>query len=113
MNNTIHISTHLGNDLRTRSFFRRDIERLIDKEHQNSILDFTGVEFISRSVADEICNLIADFPSLSIIGMDGDVRTMYELVLRGRIQPREYPNLNAKVYHLKTFKEMQDFFEAI
>ncbi len=109
----IHISSHLGSDLRTRSFFRRDMERLLDKEHQNSILDFSGVKFISRSVADEICNLTADYPSLSIFGMYGDVKTMYELVLKGRLQPREYPNLNAKVYHLNTFKEMHDFFEAI
>ncbi len=113
MHNNIIITTHLGKDLRTRSFFRSDIERLIDKDYQDSILDFSGVEFISRSVADEICNLLIDYPSLSISGMEGDVKNMFELVVRGREEPREYPTLNAKVYHLKTFKEMHDFFEAI
>ncbi len=113
MNKSIIVSIHLGNDLRTRSFFRRDIEQLIDKDHLNDVLDFSGVEFISRSVADEICNLLADYPSLSISGMEGDVKSMFDLVMRSRKEPREYPTLNAKVYHLKTYKEMHDFFEAI
>ena len=113
MKTVISISNHLGSDLRTRLFFRRDIERLLYRYNEDSTLDFSGVIFISRSVGDEICNLMIDYPLLSITGMEGDVKMMYDLVVRGRKEPREYPHLNAKVYHLKTLKDMQEFFEAI
>lgn len=113
MKTVISISSCLGNDLRTRSFFRRDIERVLDSYNDDSTLDFSGVVFISRSVGDEICNLIVDHPLLSITGMEGDVKMMFDLVVRGRKEPREYPHMNAKVYHLKTLKDMQEFFEAI
>lgn len=113
MKPTLQISSLLGIDLRTRSFFRRDIEKIISRCVADTVLDFRGVIFISRSVADELCNLLDDHPYLTVTGMERDVRMMYEVVVRGRNQPREYPPSNAKVYHLNTFKEMQDFFEAI
>ena len=110
----IKIYNQIGKDLRTRSFFRRDIELIIAEHGSNATLDFSGVEFISRSVADEICNLLLDYPSLCIAGMHGNVKAMYDIVVKGRNQPREYPHMqNVKVYHLKTIKEMQDFFDAI
>lgn len=109
MKKVIYISRNLGADLRTRSFFRRDIEKLIVPFDGDILLDFDGVDFISRSVADEICNLLEDYPMLSITGMDGDVEMMYKVVVSGRSKPREYPKMNVKVYHLKNMKELSDF----
>ncbi len=74
------------------------------------VIDFSNVVFISRSVADEICNLLDDYPSLSIKGMSGDVAMMYNVVSEGRKRPRVYTEINAKVYHLKDMKELSEFF---
>lgn len=113
METTVSISIHLGNDLRTRSFFRRDMEKILENSNSKLILDFSGVVFISRSVADELYNLLVDYPALTITGMEKDVKMMYDVVVRGRKEPREYPHMNAKVYHLETMKELQEFFDAI
>lgn len=107
---TIKISREIGPDIRTRSFFRRDVERLASPLNEDTILDFINVEFISRSVADEICNLLEDYPLLSITGMIGDVRKMYTVVVEGRSKPRVYPEMKAEIYHLKNMKELSEFF---
>lgn len=113
MNHIISIIEKMGTDLRTRSFFRRDAETIILPIEGEIIFDFSGVEFISRSVADEICNLLEDYPDLSIRGMAGDVEKMYRLVVEGRCRPREYSEMNAKVVHLKNMRELSDFFCAL
>lgn len=112
MNASIDIAQNIGSDIRTRSFFRRDIERLLTSYPQTEAIDFSGVRFISRSVADEICNLLEDHSGLHTIGMSGDVDKMFKIVLRGRNAPREYPELNAQVIHLNTMQELSNFFEA-
>lgn len=108
----IKIAIEIGRDIRTRSFFRRDIEQLIGHKKDDIVLDFQNVEFISRSVADEICNLLQDYPSIKVDGMSGDVEKMYKIVQDGRNKPRVYPEMNAKVYHLKNMKELTEFFCA-
>lgn len=102
----IYIKDVIGKDLRTRSFFRRDVERIIGSQGGDVVLDFSEVEFISRSVADEICNLLADYPSLAVRAMEGDVEMMYGVVVSGRNTPREFPVTDIKVYHLRTLQEM-------
>lgn len=106
----INVSSQLGKDLRTRSFFRNDIEEIIGNTTDECCLDFHDVIFISRSVADEIYNLLEDHKNLHISNMEGDVQKMYSIVKRGRTTPREYPSSEIKVIHLKTMKEMQEFF---
>ena len=113
MEKIISIEKKLGKDLRTRSFFRRDIEGLIEKDDTEVMLDFSGVIFVSRSVADEIYNLLLDYPNMKIRGLAGDVDKMYNVVKNGRMRPREYPADNVRVVHLKTMKELVSFFAAL
>lgn len=109
---TINISMTIGRDIRTRSFFRRDIEKLIGDTDSAAILDFTDVMFVSRSVADEICNVLCDYPNARVVGMAGDVEMMYSVVVNGRSKPRIYSEDEIKVVHLKTLDEMEDFFSS-
>lgn len=112
MNNIIPISALMGIDLRTRSFFRRDIEHSSSVFDYNVVLDFADVQFISRSVADELCEILSQYPQMKTIGMDGDVRKMFDIVKTGREKPREYTDTNAKVVHLRTQKDMDAFFST-
>lgn len=112
MKNRIYVAAQIGDDLRTRSFFRRDVEKLISPITDETVLDFTGVRFVSRSVADELCEIMAEHSSISQEGMGREVKMMYEVVVRSRKSPRVYSKVNAKVYHLRTMEEMQEFFSS-
>lgn len=104
----IHISTVIGLDIRTRSFFRRDIESLMPTNGTETILDFSNVVFISRSVADEIYNVVCDYPNTLIEGMTGDVNKMYNVVCNSRRNPRVYSSTgNIKVIQLNSLDDME------
>ena len=108
----IQIYSSLGRDLRTRSFFRRDIEHLIKNVSSKITLDFTEVEFISRSVADEIFNVLCDHPNVVLSGMTGDVDMMYSVVEKSRNNPRVFPSDdNINVVQLNTLKDLDNYFQ--
>lgn len=108
----ITIAKELGTDLRTRSFFRRDIDALLTHV-QSIVMDFAGVVFVSRSVADEIFNVLEDYPNVSILHMEGDVEMMFAVVKNGRSTPRKYNDLNTSSVQLKTMDELQSFFSKM
>ena len=108
----IYISKSIGTDLRTRSFFRRDFVKLVEHAKGEVVADFTNVVFISRSVADEIYNLLCDYPNVKIQGLSGDAEMMYSIVVKGRNNPRVYPNSRIKVIHLETLEDMDKFFSS-
>lgn len=112
MKHEIFVKDTIGTDLRTRSFFRRDVERLIGLNGDDISLDFSDVEFVSRSVADEICNLLVDHPSLEVKDMEGDVEMMYRVVVNGRNVPRKFPVSDIKVYHIRNMQEMSAYLCA-
>ncbi len=109
---TIIIAKEIGTDLRTRSFFRRDIEVLLT-HMQSIVMDFTGVIFVSRSVADEIYNVLEDYPNVSVCHMEGDVEMMFSVVKNGRNTPREYKELNITPIKLNTMEDLQSFFSKL
>lgn len=111
-NDILPIASLIGDDLRTRSFFRRDIERLTIPCNHIATLDFNGVKFVSRSVADELCEILNEYPLMDIAGMTGDVKKMYDIVVKGRMSPRVYSDVNVEVVHLKTMKDMEEFFST-
>lgn len=113
MDNIISVISTMGDDLRTRSFFRRDVENLIRRHNTSITLDFNGVLFISRSVADEIYNVLQQYREMAIKGMTGNVKTMYDLVVKGRLNPRVYPEINATVVQLTNMAEVNDFFSKL
>lgn len=108
---TIQISKAIGNDIRTRIFFRRDIERLVNPTDE-VCLDFSGVVFVTRSVADEMYNVSLDFPRVSIINLEGEVKKMYDVVERGRENPRVFEETNFKTVKLESIHDAIRFFES-
>lgn len=112
MSYTVSIGSVIGDDLRTRSFFRRDIEKVSSACNYDVKLDFSRVKFMSRSVADELCNILQEFPNIKSFGMAGEVKKMYDIVVRGRQRPREYSEVNAVAVKLSTLKEMEEYFSG-
>lgn len=68
---------------------RRHVERLVGKAHSQgcSTIDLSNVEFVSRSVADEIVHQM-EREMVEFEGLEGDVAEMVQLIKeRGEPKP--------------------------
>lgn len=90
---------------------RANIKRLYDIVTDDTAeLSFANVAFISRSVADELCNLIDAFSDITLSGMSDDVALMLELVKKGRGRKREYiakPKVSV-TYNCRTMDDLRN-----
>lgn len=90
---------------------RANVRKLYEVVNNDTeILDFSDVTFISRSVADELCNLPEKFPFLEFSGMNEEVEMMHNIVSKGRDVKRVYTS-KAKVsvtYNCKTMEDLRN-----
>lgn len=83
---TIILNEILGNEILSRQNVR-NLEAQLQEE--DVTLDFNGVTFISRSVADEFLNLSERHGSITFRNLDEGIHKMLEIVKRGRTQGRD------------------------
>lgn len=86
---TINIQSLLGSDIRSRSGCATIRKAINDTAMQSVavVIDFTGVVHISRSFADELCEILDNTKTLnhpSVRGMSDTVSIMYRIVSEGR-----------------------------
>ena len=83
-------------------------------ESDNSyLLDFSGIETVSRSVADEFYSLVHSDKNVEMYNMNDFVRKMYDAVTYGRFMPRklqfsfdeiiECPDMESVRHQLRSF----------
>ena len=104
--NTIIILQILGSDIRTRS--RAQMIRSAISSQESALLDFTGVSFMTRSFADELYNIINDNCHLGIVGMEGEVKDMFEIVKSSRSSKRIFNTDSSNVMYPATMKELSE-----
>ena len=107
MKQTIRLQDIYSADLYTRS--RASELRACINENANEItLDFDGIGFMSRSFADEVCNIIDDLKdkTFSFTGQNDDVATMMTKVREGRSRERKRGIGNAKMYEFKDMESL-------
>lgn len=97
-------------DLYTRSR-ASELRSCINENADEVIIDFEGIGFMSRSFADEVCNIMDDMKDkqFSFIGQNKDVETMMTKVREGRSRERKRGVNNAKMYEFKDMKSLSDF----
>lgn len=79
----INIGLTIGNDIRTRARIN-EISSLM-RLGVFYVLDFSLVDFISRSFADELINLMEDSNNrISVIGTNKEIESMIAIVKNGR-----------------------------
>ncbi len=113
MKQTIKLYDIFNADLFTRSR-ASELRTSIDDNTDEVTLDFEGVSFMSRSFADEVCNIIDDMPSISFtfINQNEDVATMMTKVREGRNRERIRGVGNAKIYEFKDIESLSAFLSA-
>jgi hypothetical protein len=112
MEKRILIARIISTDVRSRS--RAQIIRSeLNKEVLN-LLDFSGVTFISRSFADELCSIIKEFPecNIKIVEMMGVVKAMYETVQFSRTQKRLREDNKSEIKDIEDINSLSSYFLA-
>ena len=79
------------------------------------VMDFDGINFISRSFADELCNIIDDNKDkkFSFAGQIEEVRTMISMVQEGRRQERKRGIAHAKMYEFSDMEKLSSYLMSM
>ena len=107
----LSIRSILGADIRTRSRISEVISRM-DTAH-DYVIDLSGVEFISRSFADELLSFVDHSPKHpAIVNASREISEMLEIVRLGRNSKFSASN-NSEVKNLNSMMEVELFFNSL
>lgn len=103
MENIIKVKEKIGKQVTVRYNLRQLKPHLSD----NTVLDFAGVMFISRSVADELYNLKESYRGIRYENMDEHVGSMFKTVGLSRSKKREFRDIPMTVHYCPTFDDLK------
>ena len=114
MKQTIRLQDIYSADLYTRSR-ASELRTCINDKADEVTFDFEGIGFMSRSFADEVCNIIDDMndKTFTLVNQNEDVSTMMTKVREGRSRERKRGVGNAKMYEFKDMKSLEEFLIAM
>lgn len=111
MTNFIIIADFIGQDIRSRNTMAPLREAA--KTGATIEADFSGVVFITRSVADEICIIADKYHNLKITGMQGSVLDLYNIVSESRKMGRHRPIDTSTIRNFDNIKEFSAFMRNL
>lgn len=85
--NRIYISSVLSADLKSRSTVNMFYDYIIQNSYLDSIIDFSGVNFATRSFVDEFYNVFIKTHRARIENIPADIQLMFDAV--GMTQNKE------------------------
>ncbi len=106
---TVKLSDICGTEVLSRANVRK-LYQHIDESTES--VDMSDVTFISRSVADELCNLCNKFNHIKLTRISDNVETMLQIVVKGRSMQREFTT-KAKISMTFNCKTMDDLRNAL
>lgn len=114
MEQTIRLKDIYSADLYTRSR-ASELRSCISDEADRVTLNFNGIGFMSRSFADEVCNIIDDMKekTFTIIGQNEEVKAMMTKVREGRNRERKRGVGYARMFKFNDMKSLSEYLEAI
>ncbi len=107
MKQVIIIKAVAGDELRT----RRVAALILPYMSEDVVLDFSGVNFMSRSFADELYNIKCKFKHVDFSNMQEQPACMYNVVCESRSRPRVRPETSdaGVIKDLKTMQDLDDY----
>lgn len=114
MKQIIKLNTIYSADLYTRSR-ASELRSCINEEATEVTLDFEGIGFMSRSFADEVCNIVDDNKTIKFefINRNADIEKMMDKVAEGRSQERKRGISNAKIHKFEDMESLSEFLIAM
>lgn len=108
MEKSISIKDLIGTEVRSRSNAEK-IRNAIKCDSNICLLDFSGVTFVSRSFADELCIILDENANLRLDNETTFVRKMINAVLVGRKRVRQ----REEDSDITTISDMNDLFDFL
>lgn len=112
---TFYIAQILSSDLMSRPLARDFYDYIKNTEETDVVIDFSGVNFATRSFMDEFYNIFikpSDLPfKVSVVNMPSDVETTLSAVQT--TQNKKKTMLSAKVVKAKTLKDVDNCFMSL
>ena len=114
MEQTIKLNTIYSADLYTRSR-ASELRACINKDATEVVFDFEGIGFMSRSFADEVCNIMDDNKNIKFVSTNrnADVEAMMNKVAEGRSQERKRGISNATIHKFEDMESLSEFLMAM
>jgi hypothetical protein len=110
MKNILSMQELFGTHIRTRVSMER-LRTMLQPENEY-LLDFAGVEFISRSAADELYNILHQTKDVAIIHTEPFVQKMIDAVTIGRFLPRQRPATSMSIIECPTIESLVEQLKA-
>lgn len=109
MAHSINLFNLFGAEIRSRS----NVEKLRRSmsDINGSVMDMSGVVFISRSFADELCILIEQ--GAKVVNAYGIVESMINVVQTGRNKKRIHTDEQATIIKMDDMKSLSEYLNAI
>ena len=114
MKQTIKLNTIFSADLYTRSR-ASELRACINENATEVVLNFEGIGFMSRSFADEVCNIMDDNKNITFefINRNADIEAMMNKVTEGRSQERKRGISNATIHKFEDMERLSEFLIAM
>lgn len=107
-----HIAQALSSDLMSRPLAEDFFEYVRSSSENDVVIDFTGVNFVTRSFMDEFYNLFLKTPSknfnVTVQNMSSDIEAVLNAVKSTQNRKKEISD--ARIVQAKDFQELNDFF---
>lgn len=111
MKQILHIQKLYGPSISTRRTMEEFAKTLVPDDEY--LLDFAGVEQISRSSADELYNITIDHKSVRIINMSSFVQKMFDAVVLSRFEPRIRQASKTEIIRCDTMEKVYQCFDNL
>lgn len=109
MTRTIDITSVIAVDLRSRSTVHDLLQLILNSGEKKVVLDFSKVEFATRSFVDEFYNVFIKQPvkgvDIELANMPTDIKEMLEVVK----QTQNGKPIQEKITNVETFDTVEEF----
>jgi hypothetical protein len=114
MTQTIRLQDIYSADLYTRSR-ASELRASINPDADQVTLDFEGIGFMSRSFADELCNIMDDQKTVrfQFVNRTTDIEAMMQKVSEGRSRERKRGVGSPKMYEFTDMEKLSEFLLAM
>lgn len=116
MENIVSVAALIGKELRSRTEAESIYDSVKNVASNHILLDFSHISFMSRSFADELCEVVEKLEKegkqIASVYDDESIEIAVDIVHTNRRKPKQIKT-NATTVELQTMKKLSDFLATV